>query len=96
MTLSRRHLAPQYRFWLTSIVGGSILVSLAARGYYAADLDLANSESQVKKLMASRPPGEVGANPKGCVEFELCSSERATRMLTLVPGRAGRRSSSVG
>lgn len=57
----------QYRFWLTSIVGGSILVSLAARGYYAADLDLANSESQVKKLMAARPPGAIGANPKGCV-----------------------------
>jgi hypothetical protein len=66
----------QYRFWLTSIVGGSILVSLAARGYYAADLDLANSESQVKKLMAARPPGAVGANPKGYVRsFSLPASQ---------------------
>ncbi|BGO97995.1 hypothetical protein RTG_01335 [Rhodotorula toruloides ATCC 204091] len=67
-----------YRFWLTSIVGGSILVSLAARGYYAADLDLANSESQVKKLMAARPPGAVGANPKGTsVELGGMRAEKA-------------------
>ncbi|BGP23085.1 mitochondrial inner membrane protein 1 [Rhodotorula toruloides] len=77
-TLQLRELVTQYRFWLTSIVGGSILVSLAARGYYAADLDLAKSESQVKKLMASRPPDAIGTNPKGTsVELGGMRAEKA-------------------
>ncbi|GAA5968680.1 hypothetical protein JCM21900_005475 [Sporobolomyces salmonicolor] len=45
-----------YRFWLTSIVGGSILVSLAAQGYYAVDPQLVKEESQLQKLKEGKPP----------------------------------------
>lgn len=45
-----------YRFWLTSIVGGSLLVSLAAQGYYSVDTNIAKTESQLKQLREGKPP----------------------------------------
>ncbi|GAA5860629.1 hypothetical protein JCM8547_005481 [Rhodosporidiobolus lusitaniae] len=46
-----------YRFWLTSLVGGSILVSLAAQGYYS--VDPIKTESQLEALKKARPPTNV-------------------------------------
>ncbi|KPV76139.1 uncharacterized protein RHOBADRAFT_66330 [Rhodotorula graminis WP1] len=52
-----------YRFWLTSIVGGSILLSLAATGYYGSSTEFAKRESQLKKLRQGKPPAST--NPVG-------------------------------
>ena len=54
---------PQYRFWLTSVVGGSILFSLAARSYYAVAADPSQDTSQIRQLKDGVPPQRV--NPKG-------------------------------
>ncbi|GAA5966997.1 hypothetical protein JCM8115_003488 [Rhodotorula mucilaginosa] len=52
-----------YRFWLTSVVGGSILFSLAARSYYAVAADPSQDTSQIRQLKDGVPPQRV--NPKG-------------------------------
>ncbi|GAA6034305.1 hypothetical protein JCM8097_003835 [Rhodosporidiobolus ruineniae] len=51
-----------YRFWLTSVVGGAILVSLAAQGYYSVDPTLARTESQLAEMQSGKRPSSV---PKG-------------------------------
>ncbi|GAA5913681.1 hypothetical protein JCM6882_008717 [Rhodosporidiobolus microsporus] len=51
-----------YRFWLTSVVGGSILISLAARGYYSVDPTLARTESQLAEMQSGKRPSSL---PKG-------------------------------
>ncbi|GAA6063936.1 hypothetical protein JCM10212_004795, partial [Sporobolomyces blumeae] len=59
-----------YRFWLTSLVGGSILVSLAAQGYYSVNPTLAKTESQLKKIKEKKRPGEGGIpDAEGKVEL---------------------------
>ncbi|GAA5953860.1 hypothetical protein JCM3765_000671 [Sporobolomyces pararoseus] len=59
-----------YRFWLTSVVGGAILVSLAAQGYYSVNVTLAKTESQLKKLKENKRPGEGGVpDAEGKVEL---------------------------
>ncbi|GAA5941892.1 DUF3429 domain-containing protein [Sporobolomyces koalae] len=49
-----------YRFWLTSVVGGSILVTLAAQGYYSVNPTLSKTESQLQKIKETKRPGEGG------------------------------------
>ncbi|GAA5999448.1 DUF3429 domain-containing protein [Rhodotorula paludigena] len=66
-----------YRFWLTSVVGGSILVSLAAQGYYGSSREHAETDSQLKKLAEKKPPKP--ANPPGTsVELGDMKAEKAT------------------
>ncbi|GAA5858990.1 hypothetical protein JCM1840_003699 [Sporobolomyces johnsonii] len=65
-----------YRFWLTSIVGGSILVSLAAQGYYAVDPQLVKEESQLQKLKEGKPPGSQ--NKGGPIELGEMKASKDT------------------
>ncbi|GAA6021679.1 hypothetical protein JCM11491_001356 [Sporobolomyces phaffii] len=66
-----------YRFWLTSLVGGSILVSLAAQGYYSVSPTLAKTESQLKKLKESKRPGEGGVpDAEGKVELGAMTAKK--------------------
>ncbi|GAA5823917.1 hypothetical protein JCM3770_000339 [Rhodotorula araucariae] len=66
-----------YRFWLTSVVGGSILVSLAASNYYGTSRDIARRDSQLRKLTDGKPP--ANANPRGTsVELGDIKAEKAT------------------
>ncbi|GAA5900675.1 DUF3429 domain-containing protein [Sporobolomyces salmoneus] len=59
-----------YRFWLTSVVGGSILLTLAAQGYYSVNVTLAKTETQLKKLKENKRPGEGGVpDAEGKVEL---------------------------
>lgn len=53
----------QYRFWLTSVVGTSILFSLAAKSYYETAADPSQDTSQITKLKEAMPPQRV--NPRG-------------------------------
>ncbi|GAA5845908.1 hypothetical protein JCM11251_006725, partial [Rhodosporidiobolus azoricus] len=48
-----------YRFWLTSVVGASILISLAARGFYSTEG--VKFESQLEQLAKGKRP----SIPKG-------------------------------
>ncbi|BGP54140.1 hypothetical protein JCM8202_003142 [Rhodotorula sphaerocarpa] len=52
-----------YRFWLTSVVGTSILFSLAAKSYYETAADPSQDTSQITKLKEAMPPQRV--NPRG-------------------------------
>ncbi|BGP38255.1 hypothetical protein JCM10449v2_002184 [Rhodotorula kratochvilovae] len=66
-----------YRFWLTSVVGGSILVSLAASNYYGSSSDFAKREGQLNKLREGKPP--ASANPRGTsVELGDMKAEKAS------------------
>ncbi|GAA5845268.1 hypothetical protein JCM3766R1_000711, partial [Sporobolomyces carnicolor] len=66
-----------YRFWLTSLVGGSILVSLAAQGYYSVNVTLAKTESQLKKLKENKRPGEGGVpDAEGKVELGAMTAKK--------------------
>ncbi|GAA5992420.1 hypothetical protein JCM10908_000808 [Rhodotorula pacifica] len=65
-----------YHFWLTSVVGGSILISLAARSYYAIAADPSQDVSQIRQLKEGKPPQRV--NPIGdSVEMGDMKVERA-------------------
>lgn len=55
----------QYRFFLTSVVGTSILFSLAMKSYYQTAADPSQDTSQIRKLKEGQPPANV--NPIGCV-----------------------------
>ncbi|GAA6024441.1 hypothetical protein JCM10207_005762 [Rhodosporidiobolus poonsookiae] len=65
-----------YRFWLTSVVGGSILISLAAQGYYSLDPNIARAESQLKEMKEGKAPSSL---PKGDkVQLGEMRAEKAT------------------
>lgn len=72
----------QYRFWLTSVVGGSILVSLAAQGYYSLDPTLASTTSQLKEMKEGKRPSSV---PRGCVLSSLCRHSVCASLTTVLP-----------
>jgi len=66
-----------YRFWLTSLVGGSILVSLAAQGYYSVSPTLSKTESQLKKLKENKRPGEGGVpDAEGKVQLGAMTAQK--------------------
>ncbi|POY76748.1 hypothetical protein BMF94_0340 [Rhodotorula taiwanensis] len=52
-----------YRFFLTSVVGTSILFSLAMKSYYQTAADPSQDTSQIRKLKEGQPPANV--NPIG-------------------------------
>lgn len=68
---------PQYRFWLTAIVGSSILLTLGGESYYGSDGKTMKQRSDVMK-MASK----ASTVPTGCVA-ETSSTHTHTRILTI-------------
>lgn len=58
----------QYRFWLTAVVGSSILVTLGAESYYGSDGQAMERKNAVMKL------GQKGSTmPTGCVSCAVPS-----------------------
>ncbi|BGP14193.1 hypothetical protein JCM10213v2_002133 [Rhodosporidiobolus nylandii] len=65
-----------YRFWLTSLVGGSLLLSLAATGYYSVDSNIAKTESQLAELKEGKAPSSL---PQGkSVELGEMKAEKGS------------------